>query len=80
MKIRSFSFKHGTSKMPFMKDIKKAAGHLNTGFTGGQVFVRGIHVGSSKPTEYVSQGEGLRNKEDPVKETEKEWEGGKQKS
>ena len=48
---QEFSFKHGTSKMPFMEDIKKAAGHLNTGFTGGQVYVRGIHVGSSKPTE-----------------------------
>ena len=56
MKIRSFSFKHVTSKMPFTKDIKKAAGHLNTGFTGGHVHVGGKHVGSSKPTEQMSRG------------------------
>ena len=50
MKIRSFSFKHITSKMPFIKDVKKASGHLNMCFTGGQVHVGGINVESSKLT------------------------------
>lgn len=47
MKIRKFSLNMVSSKMPFMEDIKKAAGHLNTGFTGGQVYVRGYMWGSA---------------------------------
>lgn len=48
---QEFSFKHVTSEMPFTKDVKKAAGYLNTDFTGGQVHVGGINMESIKPKE-----------------------------
>ena len=48
---QELSFKHVISVMPFTKDIKKAAGYLNTDFTGGQVHVGGINVESINPKE-----------------------------
>ena len=46
--LHEFNFKHVTSETPFTEDVRKAAGELNMGFTGGQVHSGGINVGPLK--------------------------------